>query len=186
MQAPGVLVRLMLCLVMADGAAHAGEAVDAAAAAIPAEAVASPSLSTQTPASPPRWTASGLAEHGGYRWSLSRGALDLGLRFEPRVPVVAPIDARYESAAPLGATLPSISVGLRSVSTHPAPAESLIARALGSDSSGGEVSKIGIEWKPARSQVFFHRGIGFRLSDDERLVMRLRKGSVGIYMHRTF
>ena len=185
MQAPGVLVRLMLCLLMADGTAHAGEPVDASAAATSAETAGTPSLSEKTAASPPRWTASGLAEHGGYRWSLSRGALDLGLRFEPRVAAVSPIDARNESAAPPGATLPSISVGLRSVAMHPAPAESLIERALGSD-SGGEVSKIGIEWKPARSQVFFHRGIGFRLSDDERLVMRLRKGSVGIYMHRTF
>lgn len=185
MQAPGVLVRLMLCLLMADGAAHAGETVDAPAAATPAEANGSPSLSPQT-AAPPRWTASALAEHGGYRWSLSRGALDLGLRFEPRVPAVAPIDARYESAAPPGATLPSISVGLRSVSTHQAPAESLIERALGSDSAAGEVSKIGIEWKPAQSEVFFHQGLGFRLDGDDRLVMRLRRSSIGIYMHRTF
>ena len=138
------------------------------------------------PAPAPRWSASGVAEEGGYRLSLSRGALDLGMRFEQRSAAVHPTDARYDSAAPLGVSLPALSLGLRSVAAGPATASSLAERALGGATPGYEVSKVGIEWKPARSQVFFHQGLGFRFGEDDRLIMRLRKGSLGIYMQRTF
>jgi hypothetical protein len=184
MQAPRVLVPMLLCLMVAGRPALAGEAVAATDVGdAQASGEADPALASSA-APAPRWSASGLAERGSYRWSLSRGALDLGVRFEPRVAAALPIDARYDSAAPLGATLPSISVGLRSIAA-PAPADSLIERALGSDSPGEE-SKVGIEWKPAQSQVFIRQGLGVRLGGDDRLVMRLRKSSIGIYMHRTF
>ncbi len=45
---------------------------------------------------------------GGYRLSLSRGSLDLGLHFESRLVAPRGIDARFDSAAPPGATLPAI------------------------------------------------------------------------------
>jgi hypothetical protein len=187
MQTARVLASSLICLLGLGQPALAEESTPADAAAVPASAFdANAPATLPTPAAPTRWVADGAAEHGGFRWSLSRGALDLGLHFEPRLAAARPIDARYDSAAPAGATLPSISFGLRSVSAGPASAGSLIERALGSETSVPEVSKIGIEWKPARSQVFFHRGIGFRLDGDDRLVMRLRGSSIGIYMHRTF
>ena len=138
------------------------------------------------PAPSPRWSASGIAEQGGYRLSIARGALDLGMRFEPRPVAVRPGEAHNDSAAPVGLTLPAVSLGLRSVATGPATASSLAERALGGAAPLYEVSKVGIEWKPAQSQVFFHQGFGFRLGEDERLIMRLRKGSLGIYMQRRF
>ena len=125
-------------------------------------------------------------EAGGYRLSLSRGSLDMAMRFEPRISATLPIDARYDSAAPMGVSLPSLSLGLRSVSAGPAPAGSLVERVLGSATSETEVKKIGIEWKPAQSRLFFNRGVGFRLSGEDRVVMRLRGGSIGIYMQRKF
>jgi hypothetical protein len=188
MQTPRVLVSSLLCLLAASGPALAAEP----AAASPERSAnaedlvdANAAAATAAP-SAPHWAADGAAERGGYRWSLTRGALDLGIRFEPRIAAALPIDARYDSAAPAGVALPSISFGLRSVAAGPAPAGSLIERALGSETSVPAVSKIGIEWKPAESQVFFRRGIGFRLGGDDRLVMRLRASSIGIYMHRTF
>ena len=189
MQTARVLASSLLCLLAVCEPALAGEAAapppeHGLAQTEPVDANISAPLAP--PATSRRWAADGTAEQGGYRWSLSRGALDLGLRFEPRIAAARPIDARYDSAAPAGVTLPSISFGLRSVVARPAPAGSLVERALGSETSVPEVSKIGIEWKPARSQVFFHRGIGFRLGGDDRLVMRLRRSAIGIYMHRTF
>jgi hypothetical protein len=118
--------------------------------------------------------------------SVSRVPIYLGLHFESRPVSAHTIDARYDSAAPPGVTLPALSIGLRSVSAGPAPATSLAARALGSGSSIPYVSKVGIEWKPAQSQVFFYQGLGVRLGGDDRLVMRMRKGSLGVYMHRNF
>jgi hypothetical protein len=47
--------------------------------------------------------------------------------------------------------------------------------------------RIGIEWKPAESQLMFVRdGLGMRLGGDDRLTMRLRKGTLSIYMKRQF
>ena len=48
------------------------------------------------------------------------------------------------------------------------------------------MSRVGIEYKPPQSQFFLNRGLGFRLSGDDRVTMRLRKGSVGIYLKRNF
>jgi len=188
MQTPSVLTPLLLALLASAGPSLADEPLPAViSVAAPSdvdEPVASPVLPAAAPA--PRWSATGIAEHGGYRLSLSRGSLDLGVRFEARPAATHPIDARFDSAAPAGLTLPSLSVGLRSFAAAPATASSLAERALGGATATYEVSKVGIEWKPAQSQVFFHQGLGFRLGEDERLIMRLRKGSLGIYMQRTF
>ncbi|MDQ6640570.1 MAG: hypothetical protein M3Z15_13030, partial [Pseudomonadota bacterium] len=95
-------------------------------------------------------------------------------------------DARFDSVAPVGTMLPAVSLGLRSINTGPAPASSLVERALGSAPAVPYESKVGIEWKPAQSQVFLNQGVGFRLGGDDRLTMRLRKGSLGLYMKRSF
>ena len=57
-------------------------------------------------AAPARWSANGAPTESGYRLSLARGPLDLGLHFESRLVAAHPIDARYDSAAPPGVTLP--------------------------------------------------------------------------------
>jgi hypothetical protein len=140
----------------------------------------------QVAAAPARWSASGAPTEDGYRLFVSRGPIDLGLHFESRLASPHPVDARYDSAAPPGAMLPALTIGLRSVSAGPAPASSLVARALGATEAVPYESKVGIEWKPAQSQLFFNQGLGVRLGGDDRLVMRLRKGSLGLYMKRSF
>ena len=152
-----------------------------------AETAPATAIATAPAPAPQTWRASGGPAAGGsYRWLLSRGPLDVGLRFEPQLLAPLPIDARFDSAAPLVADLPSLSLGLTEVAAGPASASSLIERALGGSAGVSYVRKIGIEWKPAQSQVFFHQGLGVRLSGDDRLTMRLRKGSLGIYMQRNF
>lgn len=158
--------------------ATAAESSDAEVPAVP-DALASPTER-------PRWLLSGAPAYDGYRLSLSRGSLDFGLHFESRLTAPRAIDARFDSVAPPGATLPALSIGLRSVSAGPITTSNLAGRVLGSSASEPYVSKVGIEWKPAQSQVFFQHGLGFRLGEDERLMMRLRKGSLGFYMDRKF
>ena len=81
--------------------------------------------------------------------------------------------------------LPALSFGLRSVSAA-APASNLVDRTLGSDTAVPSVSRVGIEYKPAQSPVFLNHGVGFRLGGDDKLTMRLRKGSLGLYFKRNF
>lgn len=188
MQTPRALLPLLLCLLAAARPSLAGEPQAAPAEPAVPRADAEPLVlsSLPAPALEPRWSASGAFEDGGYRLSLSRGSMDLGLRFDARVAAARPIDGRYDSAAPPGVMLPSVSFGLRRVAAGPVIASSLAERALGTSTTVPEVSKVGIEWKPAQSQVFFNQGVGFRLGGDDRLVMRLRKSSLGIYMQRKF
>ena len=131
-----------------------------------------------------RWSADAEALPGGYRWSLSRGVVDMGLRFESASPWLRPHEARTESAGPLMGGLPAVSFGLRQAIAE-RPAGSLLSRASGATSSF--VSKVGIEWKPAESRVnFLREGLGIRLDGNDRMTVRLRKGVIGVYMHRKF
>ncbi|MEO8310222.1 MAG: hypothetical protein ABI520_03530 [Caldimonas sp.] len=168
----------LICLLATADTAAAGEPAAALPALAEAGRVAAPA--------PVRWAAAGEVADGGYRVSLTRGALDLGMRFEQPVTGARPLDAHFDGAAPAGTMLPALTFGLRSVSAGPAPASSLLERALASETATPYVSKVGIEWKPAPSQVFLNQGLGFRLGGDDKLTMRLRKGSLGIYMKRNF
>ena len=133
----------------------------------------------------PGWSASGEPSDAGYRLSLARGGLDVGLDFQRRLASARTADARVDSAAPPGAMLPALSFGLRSVSA-PAPASNLVDRTLGSGAVVPSVSRVGIEYKPAQSRVILNQGLGFRLNGDDKLTMRLRKGSLGLYFKRNF
>ena len=64
-------------------------------------------------------------------------------------------------------------------------ASNLVDRTFG---SGGEsyVRKVGIEWKPAQSRVFLNQGLGIRLDGDDRVMVRMRKGSLGLYLRSNF
>ncbi len=156
-----------------------------AESAIPgSEAPVTTADATLASAPPSRWSATSESLPGGYRWSLSRGTFDLGLRFESSSPWLRPHDARADAVGPLVPALPALSLGLR----HAGPglsAGSLLSRSYGT--SENYVSKVGIEWKPAESRVnFLREGLGIRLEGNDRMTVRLRKGVIGVYMHRKF
>jgi len=150
---------------------------------------AAPAPEIETPADvvpqAARWSATGEPSESGYRLSLARGGVAIGLDFQRRLAAARTADARFDSAAPPGTMLPALSFGLRSFSA-PAPASSLVDRTLGAGRDAPLVNRVGIEYKPAQSQVFLNHGLGFRLSGDDRLTMRLRKGSLGVYLKRNF
>ncbi len=144
----------------------------------------STSAAEEAPESPLRWSTNAEYSGGDYRWSLSRGKFDFGLRFEAPARLVLAADSRLEASGPLVQTLPALSLGVRTVE---APAGSWLQRLAGAEAPPSSTSRVGIEWKPAESQLMFLRqGLGIRLSGDDRLTMRLRKGTFGIYMNREF
>ena len=165
----------LLCLLAIAGPAVAGE---------PASDGAAGDGSDVVPVAA-RWSASGEPSDAGYRVALARGGLDVGLDFQRRLAAARAADARADSAAPPGTMLPALSFGLRSVSA-PAPASNLVDRTLASGAALPSVSRVGIEYKPAQSRVTLNQGLGFRLGGDDKLTMRLRKGSLGLYFKRNF
>jgi len=132
-----------------------------------------------------RWSAIGEPSDAGYRVALARGGVDVGLDFQRRFAAVRTADARYDSAAPAGVMLPALSFGLRSVGLR-APASNLVDRTQGADGVVPTVSRVGIEYKPAQSRVTLNQGLGLRLNGDDKVTMRLRKGSLSLYYKRNF
>jgi hypothetical protein len=84
------------------------------------------------------------------------------------------------------ASLPSLQLGLHQSEGRAPTAGSLLARAMG-QGAGNLGSKVGIQWKPAESNVSFIReGLAFRLDGNERITMKLRRGMLGLYMQHPF
>lgn len=135
---------------------------------------------------PTRWASSAALTDNSYQWALSRGTLDLGLKFEARSRTGHPADAHVEAGAGFVSPLPSVSVGLQRVVAGATPAGHLVERVAGPAAGSSYVSKMGLEWKPAPSRVYLNQGLGLRLGGDDRLSLRLRKGVLGIYMRRNF
>ena len=91
------------------------------------------------------------------------------------------------AGAPLAADLPSVSIGLRSTAIKSDGVTSnLVDRAFGNGGGEAVVRKVGIAWKPAQSRVFLNQGLGIRFDGDDRLTVRLKKGSFGLYMQSSF
>ena len=137
---------------------------------------------------PLRWLSRAEWSGGKYQWSASRGTLDIGMRFDAPSGAASPFDFRTQASGAVAFPLPAISLGLRHVLPGPPVAASnLLARATGATRPDAYVSKVGVEWKPAESNVnFLREGLGFRLDGNDRMTVRLRKGVLGIYMHRKF
>jgi hypothetical protein len=168
--------------------ALAAEPLEAVAPVATPAPVAEARTSTASTA-PLRWTASAALFGPTYEVSLQRGAVDIGMRLNAPASVARPFDARIDPALRNTLALPAISLGLgRGAAEVPQGASSLLARSMDPSNAGGaHASKVGIEWKPAESQMTFLReGLGLRLNGNDRMTVRLRKGVLGIYMQRKF
>lgn len=148
-------------------------------------AVATVAAEPDAPATSLHWSTNAEYSGGDYRWALSRGALDIGLRFDTPARSGPAYVPRLDAAGPIVSNLPAVSLGLRAAASGSDNTGSLLERAAGSAPS--TTRSVGIEWKPAQSQLMFIRqGLGIRLSGDDRLTMQLRGGTLGIYMRRDF
>jgi len=176
---------------VAAAPAETAAAPEAAASDRPAGRDAEPPLVVDTtwresssPTRPAkRWSTSAEIDSNSYRVSLSRGKLDLGVGFDAPAGAGTRAVRSVDPAGPIVPALPSLSVGLRSV-TAGSPPNSLIARASADGATPAATQRVGLEWKPAPSSVFVRGGL--RLTGDERVTMKVRSGRVGLYMKRTF
>ena len=135
----------------------------------------------------PHWSARSSMSEGSFRSALSRGKLDLGVAFDAPVRSLRPGDTPIDPVVAYGPPAPTLTIGLRSTPAGTvASAGSLLERATGATFGQRPERKFGLEWKTARSRVFLNRGLGIRLDGDDRLTMRLKKGSLGLFVHTVF
>jgi hypothetical protein len=177
-----------LAVALALGAAQAwaqgDEVAEMADATVASAAPGADAADFQSPSALARWVTSADFAGGTYRWSMSRGAVAIGFGFDTPARANSVASTRLDNAGPLVQTLPSLSVGLRSVDL---PGGSWLKQLAGGETATGLTRHIGIEWKPAETQVMFVReGLGVRLSGDDSVTMRLKKGTLSIYMKRNF
>ncbi len=134
-----------------------------------------------------------------YRFWVSRGRTDLGvgvgaltLTARPLgdTPSAAP-SATLDNGTILLASVPSLTVGMR---FRASPESTLFAdasgtRGLGLNNGDAYLGKVGIEWKPASLASRWniaYGGIGWRLSADSRMTLRIRGGGLGLYIRSQF
>jgi hypothetical protein len=134
-----------------------------------------------------------------YRFWVSRGRADLGVGVGTLALTAQPFGAA-PSAAPsstldtptiLLMSAPSLSVGMR---YRASPQSTFFADAsgthgLGSSNGDAYVGKVGVEWKPVSLSSRWniaYGGIGWRLSADSRMTLRIRGGGLGLYMRSQF
>ena len=63
------------------------------------------------------------------------------------------------------------------------------ARGFGPSNGDAYLGKVGVEWKPASAASRWniaYGGIGWRLSADSRMTLRIRGGGLGLYMRSQF
>ncbi len=125
---------------------------------------------------------------GQYRWSASRGSLDVGMNLRharPGRPALSTCES--ETAGPL---LPTLPIAQRRLAPRRATARPPAACSTGPPDRPAALrtsARSAFEWKPPQSQVnFLREGLGIRLDGNDRMTVRLRKGVLGVYMQRKF
>jgi hypothetical protein len=134
------------------------------------------------------------------RFWISRGRTDLGIGVGAMALTAHPLGAQ-PSAAPnttldnstiLLASAPSLSVGMRFRASRESTvfADASGARGFGPNNNGDAyLGKVGVEWKPTsfvQRWNIAYGGIGWRLSADSRMTLRIRGGGLGLYMRSQF
>ena len=143
---------------------------------------------------PAAYTADGrrLQEMAGvdYRLWISRGRTDVGLGVGALGYVTPPPGPSRDGTVQLSQSMPTMSVGLRYRLT---PESAVFADASGlqrdlDDPDTRYVNtKVGMEWKPAKSRFGFENGrLGIHLDSGYKISLRARKGGIGVYLRGQF
>jgi hypothetical protein len=123
-----------------------------------------------------------------YRWWTRRGATDIGFGLGTVGYVVRPVSGAPMNVSPnLASTVTTANVGLRYRASERSVLYADAAAAPGFDRGDAYFTKVGIEWKAARSPLsLVHGGLGFQIDNTSRMTFKLRKGAVGVYMRSEF
>jgi hypothetical protein len=125
-----------------------------------------------------------------YRWWLSNGRTDLGVGVGTLGYLVTAPDGRFDGARTLTGSVPTVTLGVR---YHVSPKSHVFAdasgvRGLGSDPAIAQYNtKVGVEWKPAKSRLGLEQGaFGFHFDSGYKLSLKARHGGLGLYLRNTF
>lgn len=121
-----------------------------------------------------------------YRLWITQGRADVGVGLGS-LGYVLPTGEGHRTV--VGA-VPTVSIGMRyrMSAQHLLFADASGARGLGGDPAATQVTtKLGLEWKPARSSLGFERGaLGMQLDSGMRLSLKSRRGGPALYLRNTF
>ena len=125
-----------------------------------------------------------------YRWWLSRGRADLGLGVGSVGYLMPSPDGRTDGPRTLAGSVPTVTLGLRYRVTDESHlfADASGARGLGADPAGAYYNtKVGVEWKPAKSRLGFDRGVlGLQFDSGYKLSLKARRGGLALYLRSQF
>ena len=121
-----------------------------------------------------------------YRLWITQGRADVGVGLGS-LGYVLPSGEGHKTV--VGA-MPTVSIGMRyrMSEQHLLFADASGARGLGVDPSATLVTtKVGLEWKPARSRLGLEHGaLGMQLDSGMRLSLKSRRGGPALYLRNTF
>jgi hypothetical protein len=125
-----------------------------------------------------------------YRLWMNRGRAGIGVGIGTLGYVQPSTDGRIDGPVHLTGAAPTLSVGVR---MRMSPESSVYADATGARGFRADPdarfvnTKVGVEWKPAKSRFGFEGGrLALQLDSGYRLSLRARKGGVGVYLRGQF
>ncbi len=125
-----------------------------------------------------------------YRFWMSHGRADVGVGVGTLGYLLPASDGRIDSPRSLVGAVPTVSVGVRyrMSNEHSVFADASGARGLGADPSGAYYNtKVGMEWKPAKSRMGFEQGaFGLHFDSGYKLSLKARHGGLGLYLRGQF
>jgi hypothetical protein len=125
-----------------------------------------------------------------YRWWMSHGRADLGVGVGSVGYLQTPADGRLDGPRTLSGSVPTVTLGVRyhvSSESH-VFADASSARGLGADPTGNYYNtKVGVEWKPAKSRIGFDQGVlGMHFDSGYKLSLKARHGGLALYLRSQF
>ena len=129
-----------------------------------------------------------------YRWWVSSGRADLGLGLgavalttRPTGAIPGLVNAGGSTVVASGTVL-TLGMRYRTSAQSSFFADASSWRGNGLDNNdGGVAGKVGLEFKSAQSRFnIAYGGLGMRLTGDSKMTVRLRRGGLGLFMHRAF
>jgi hypothetical protein len=125
-----------------------------------------------------------------YRVWMSHGRADVGVGLGTLGYLLPSTAGRGDGARALVGAVPTVTVGMRyrMSNEHSVFADASGARGLGAEAAGAYYNtKVGMEWKPAKSRLGLERGaIGLQFDSGYRLSLRARSGGLAVYLRNTF
>jgi len=125
-----------------------------------------------------------------YRVWMARGRADVSVGVGTLGYLLPSADARGDDPHALVGSVPTLTLGVRyrMSNEHSVFADASGARGLGADPAlAYYATKLGMEWKPAKSRVGLEQGaLGFHFDSGYTLSLKARQGGLSVYLRNQF